>query len=167
MTGEQGESASQSDFGAISDDGSTLNMEAGHKVYSIPDSDDEKVVWKSSNESVVTVDETGLVTAVSDGDAILTATDEAGNELEQRTVIVGAVQELPEEAMIDTPEETVQPEPEEQQDQVEETQIQPEQKESPVSDTETSAGHLWVAFAALAAVVVCVAVIVVKKKRKK
>ena len=144
VTSEQGESNPPSDYGAISDDGSTLNMEAGHKVYSIPDADNEKVVWKSSDESIVTVGADGLVTAVSDGSAVLTATDEDGNELEQRTVTVGEVQT-----------------------EQENEQTQLEQTASQGSDAEnTSSGHLWVVLAALAAVVVCVVVIVVKAKRK-
>ena len=117
-------------------------MEAGHKVYSI--TDNEKVIWKSSDESIVTVGADGLVTAVSDGSAVLTATDEDGNELEQRTVTVGEVQT-----------------------EQENEQTQLEQTASQGSDAEnTSSGHLWVALAALAAVVVCVVVIVVKAKRK-
>ena len=55
------------------------------------DAENGKVIWQSSDESVVTVDENGSVTAVSDGSAVLTATDEDGNELEQRTIIVGTM----------------------------------------------------------------------------
>ena len=92
------------DLGAVSDDGMTLNLEAGHKVYTIADTENAsaKVIWKSENEAVATVDENGLITAVSDGQTVITATDEAGNDLEQRTVVVG---EMPENT---TPETTTE-----------------------------------------------------------
>ena len=89
VVSEKGDSEPLKDFGVISDDGNTVNMKAGYHIYSIPDTDNEKVKWKSSDESIVTVDENGLVTAVSDGTAVLTALDEDGNEVELRTINVG------------------------------------------------------------------------------
>ncbi len=44
------------------------------KAKVFPDDKASKVVWSSSNESVLTVDGNGLVTAVGDGDATITAT---------------------------------------------------------------------------------------------
>ncbi len=81
-----------SNYGVISDDGNVLNMEMGHCVYSIVDADDAgKIIWKSDNESVATVDENGLVTAIGDGSTVITATDENGNEIEKRTLVVGTI----------------------------------------------------------------------------
>lgn len=52
------------------DKGTTQQLKA--KVS--PDDKASQVVWSSSNESVLTVDANGLVTAVGDGDATITAT---------------------------------------------------------------------------------------------
>lgn len=59
-------------------DGYSTSMDKGTtqqlKAKVSPDDKASKVVWSSSNESVLTVDANGLVTAVGDGDATITAT---------------------------------------------------------------------------------------------
>lgn len=59
-------------------DGYSTSMDKGTtqqlKAKVSPDDKASKVVWSSSNESVLTVDGNGLVTAVGDGDATITAT---------------------------------------------------------------------------------------------
>ena len=59
-------------------DGYTTSMDKGAtqqlKAKVSPDDKASQVVWSSSNESVLTVDANGLVTAVGDGDATITAT---------------------------------------------------------------------------------------------
>lgn len=52
--------------------GNTLQLTASF-VPEDADVDPEKVVWSSSDESVATVDQTGLVTAVENGQAVITA----------------------------------------------------------------------------------------------
>ena len=39
----------------------------------------KNVTWNSSDDAVATVDENGLITAISSGDAIITVTTEDGN----------------------------------------------------------------------------------------
>lgn len=51
----------------------------------------KEVLWKSSNESVATVTEDGLVTAVSQGTASITATTVSGNKVGKCTVTVAPV----------------------------------------------------------------------------
>lgn len=59
-------------------DGYSTSMDKGTtqqlKAKVSPDDKASKVVWSSSNESVLTVDGNGLVTAVGDGNATITAT---------------------------------------------------------------------------------------------
>ncbi len=59
-------------------DGYSTSMDKGTtqqlKAKVSPDDKASKVVWSSSNESVLTVDGNGLVTAVGDGDAAVAAT---------------------------------------------------------------------------------------------
>ena len=59
-------------------DGYSTSMDKGTtqqlKAKVSPDDKASQVVWSSSNESVLTVDANGLVTAVGDGDATITAT---------------------------------------------------------------------------------------------
>ena len=56
----------------------------------------QRVSWTSSNESVATVDQSGLVTAVGNGKALITVTTEDGEKTEQCEVTV-------EEKSIDVP----------------------------------------------------------------
>ena len=158
-----------SDYGAVGDDGSTLNMEAGHSVYTIPDTDNDQVIWKTKDEKVASVDEAGLVTAVSDGSTVLTAVDENGNTLEQRTIIVGDIPAQQETETAPEPtKDTTAPveqvsEPEDDTGLV--TSDEPEIAEP---ETEKSAKpHLWIAVAALAVIVVAIAAVAVRKKRVK
>jgi len=46
-----------------------------------------KVTWTSNNPSVATVDETGMVTAIGAGTAVITATSEAGVSCDSRVVV--------------------------------------------------------------------------------
>ncbi len=52
------------------------------------DSSNKNVIWTSSDESIATVDETGKVTALSAGTAVITVTTEEGNRTAQCTVNV-------------------------------------------------------------------------------
>jgi uncharacterized protein YjdB len=55
--------------------GATLQL----KATVIPSGADQNVTWNSSDQTIATVDETGLVTAVSDGNVIITVFSEAGS----------------------------------------------------------------------------------------
>ncbi|MBQ3079105.1 MAG: Ig-like domain-containing protein [Clostridia bacterium] len=62
---------------------SSLSLNTGDSftltaVYSPANADASKITWSSSNDSVAIVDETGLVTAVGGGSAIVTAASEDG-----------------------------------------------------------------------------------------
>jgi len=70
----------------------------------LPESASNKnVMWTSSNESVATVDDSGLVTAVSIGEATITATTEEGGKTANCSVKV--VSEIIEINLLDTEEE--------------------------------------------------------------
>ena len=58
------------------------------KATVIPAEADQTVVWKSSNESVATVDQTGKVTSVSKGAATITASTEDGTYSQDCAVTV-------------------------------------------------------------------------------
>ena len=158
--------AEASDYGAVGDDGSTLNMEAGHSVYTIPDTDNDQVIWKTEDEKVASVDEAGLVTAVSDGSTVLTAVDENGNTLEQRTIIVGDIpaqqetETTPEPTKETTASEEQASEPKEDTD----ISISDEQEPAEPETAKSAKPHLWIAVAALVVIVVAIAVVVVRKK---
>ena len=160
VTSEKSDSEPLKDFGVISDDGNTVNMEAGYHIYSIPDSDNEEVVWKSSDESVVTVDETGLVTAVADGSAVIVAQDKDGNELEQRTIVVG---EMPKEPVpVEEPSEQPSDEP---NDAPEEPSEQP--SDEPENTETKSSAPIVIAVVAVVAAVAAAVVILTKKQKTK
>ena len=57
-------------------------------VYEPADASNKKVTWKSSDESVATVDETGKVTAIEGGTAVISVTSEDGNLTAEITVHV-------------------------------------------------------------------------------
>lgn len=58
------------------------------KATVVPAEADQTVVWKSSNESVTTVDQAGKVTSVSKGTATITASTEDGNYSQDCAVTV-------------------------------------------------------------------------------
>lgn len=58
------------------------------KATVVPAEADQTVVWKSSNESVATVDQAGKVTSVSKGTATITASTEDGNYSQDCAVTV-------------------------------------------------------------------------------
>lgn len=53
-----------------------------------------KIIWSSSNEEVATVNQKGLVTAKSIGEAVITATTEEGNFTASTTITVAMKQEI-------------------------------------------------------------------------
>jgi|GEM_PF-614699 len=55
------------------------------------DADNQNVSWESSNEAVATVSANGLVTAVAEGNAVITVTTEDGGKTATCTVTVGGV----------------------------------------------------------------------------
>ena len=65
---------------------------------------DKTVVWTSSNQGVATVTETGLVTALSAGETVITATNSAG---QYDRVTIAVLSNEPEEPVV--PEPTVEP----------------------------------------------------------
>lgn len=74
-------------------DKNTLSIKSGEKETLIanitPDnSTNENLIWKSSDESIVTVDKNGLVTGVKKGTATITVTTEDGNYSDTCTVSV-------------------------------------------------------------------------------
>lgn len=60
-----------------------------------PEDADDKITWSSSKEAVATVSKTGVVTAVSEGDAVITAALANGNKA-TCTITVTKVEENPE-----------------------------------------------------------------------
>lgn len=52
------------------------------------------IIWSSSNEEVATVNQKGLVTAKSIGEAVITATTEEGNFTASATITVAMKQEI-------------------------------------------------------------------------
>lgn len=154
-------------FGALSDDGDTVTMEKGYHVYSIADtdSDPETVTWTSSDESVATVSPDGLVTAVADGSAVITAIDEAGNELEQRTIVVGEKPAEPEPVEEEPAVETAEP-AEPVVEPVVEPAPSPATVEEPASES-SSGAIVWIVIIAAVVAAVIVIVILSKKKSKK
>jgi hypothetical protein len=70
------------------DEGETVQLTA---VVEPEDATDKSVTWSSSNEAVATVDETGLVTAVAEGEAEITVTTNDGNYTDSITVTVVSV----------------------------------------------------------------------------
>lgn len=69
-------------------EGQTVDLDAVVE----PNNSTDSVVWSSSSNSIATVDENGLVTAVSAGNAIITAT--AGLQTAQYTLTVNALNAL-------------------------------------------------------------------------
>jgi hypothetical protein len=67
-------------------DGDTVQLTA---VVEPEDATDKSVTWSSSDKSVATVDETGLVTAKGDGAATITVTTTDGNFTDSIKVVVG------------------------------------------------------------------------------
>jgi hypothetical protein len=65
--------------------GETVQLTA---VVEPEDATDKSVTWSSSNEDVATVDETGLVTAVAEGEAEITVTTNDGGFTDSITVTV-------------------------------------------------------------------------------
>lgn len=169
VIGEKGDNEPLTGFGAISDDGNTVNMEAGYHIYSIPDTDNEQVVWKSSDEKIVTVDEDGLVTAVSDGSAVITAQDKNGNELEQRTIIVGDMPKA--ESTEDVATEQTPKESEGIVDDVQNVEdAATEQTSGEPASNDDAGPDTWIVIVIVAAVVVVgtaiAAAVILSKKRK-
>ncbi|MDE6317604.1 MAG: Ig-like domain-containing protein [Muribaculaceae bacterium] len=66
---------------------------------------DKSVVWSSSNPAVATVTETGLVTAVSAGETVITATNSAGQYDRVTITVISKEPDIPEipEVKADTP----------------------------------------------------------------
>ena len=62
------------------------NLQITAKVE--PDNAYDKLIWKSSDEKVATVDAEGKVTAVGNGEATITATTENGKFSESVTITV-------------------------------------------------------------------------------
>ena len=65
----------------------------GESINLIPyispeDAEHKKVIWKSSNKTIATVDESGKVTAVTAGNAIITATSEDQNKTATCNIVV-------------------------------------------------------------------------------
>ena len=67
-------------------DTTQLELNVGYQAKLIADTTYNSVVWQSANPSVATVDDNGLVTAVSSGVTVITAT--AGNKVAVCTVTV-------------------------------------------------------------------------------
>lgn len=68
-------------------EGDKFNLEI---TFYPTDATNKKVTWKSSNEGVATVTQNGIITAVSAGQAIITATTEDGAKVANATVNVEA-----------------------------------------------------------------------------
>jgi len=73
------------DVTGITLDKETLELVPGEKEFLIAtvcpsNADNKNVIWESSNTAVVTVNSDGLVTAVKDGNATITATTQDGNK---------------------------------------------------------------------------------------
>lgn len=81
------ESVKITPIGPILTEGETIVLEA---VVTPADADDKGVTWSSSNESVATVDATGLVTAVAAGAADITVTTTDGGKTDTTPVTVKA-----------------------------------------------------------------------------
>ena len=74
-----------------------LNLYAGESVQLIPtiypaNAANQEVVWESSNVSAATVDDSGLVAAIAEGEAVITVTSADGGKTAECTVAI-----LPEE----------------------------------------------------------------------
>ncbi|MGI6328093.1 MAG: Ig-like domain-containing protein, partial [Dethiobacteria bacterium] len=69
-------------------EGETVQLTA---IVEPEDATDKSVTWSSSNEDVATVDETGLVTAVAEGEAEITVTTNDGDFTDSITVTVKRV----------------------------------------------------------------------------
>lgn len=78
----------------VSLDNSILNMftigqtEQLHAVISPSDATNQKVTWKTDNEKVAAVDNTGKVTAIGNGTAVITVTAEDGKKTATCKVVV-------------------------------------------------------------------------------
>lgn len=77
-TSSAGETASQGSSSGSAASGAIVLPEGQHQLLAsgLPGT----VTWSSSDESVATVDENGMVTMVGEGDAVITATDGSGEE---------------------------------------------------------------------------------------
>ena len=75
----------------LTEAGETKQIEA---TVAPEDADNKKVTWKSSDETVATVDENGLITAVANGTADITVTTDDGS----KTATVQVTVEIPEPA---------------------------------------------------------------------
>ncbi len=64
------------------------NVEKLNAVVTPSDATNKIINWTSSNESVITVDENGLLTAIKKGSAIVTATTEDGNKKAMSNITV-------------------------------------------------------------------------------
>lgn len=79
----------------VSPSSKTIEIDATQELTAkiSPDNATNKnVTWSSSNESVATVDENGLVTAVAAGTATITATTKDGNKTDQCEITVEKIQ---------------------------------------------------------------------------
>lgn len=77
-TSSAGETASQGSSSGSAASGAIVLPQGQHQLLAsgLPGT----VTWSSSDESVATVDENGMVTMVGEGDAVITATDGSGEE---------------------------------------------------------------------------------------
>lgn len=77
-TSSAGETASQGSSSGSTASGAIVLPQGQHQLLAsgLPGT----VTWSSSDESVATVDENGMVTMVGEGDAVITATDGSGEE---------------------------------------------------------------------------------------
>ena len=77
-TSSAGETASQGSSSGSAASGAIVLPQGQHQLLAsgLPGT----VTWSSSDESVATVDENGMVTMVGEGDAVITASDGSGEE---------------------------------------------------------------------------------------
>ena len=79
-TQSSGESASSQSTASGSVASGTIVLPQGQQQLLAAPNLSGAVTWSSSDESVATVDQNGMVTMVGDGDATITASDESGEE---------------------------------------------------------------------------------------
>lgn len=77
----------------VSLDKNTADLQPGQSLQLSADiapasATNKNVTWKSSNENAATVTQSGCVTAIADGDAVITATTEDGNKTAQCNISV-------------------------------------------------------------------------------